>query len=42
MFDFDPKSRIARDLVELKQKHGFDFIELDVRSAFVTCVVICY
>lgn len=30
MFNFDASSRLARDLIELKDKVGYDYIELDV------------
>jgi baculoviral IAP repeat-containing protein 6 len=30
MFNFDTSSRLARDLVELKEKVGYDYVELDV------------
>jgi baculoviral IAP repeat-containing protein 6 len=30
VFNFDPSSRLARDLIELKDKVGYDYVELDV------------
>ena len=30
MFNFDPESRLSRDLTELREKWGYDYIELDV------------
>jgi baculoviral IAP repeat-containing protein 6 len=30
LFNFAPTSRLARDLLELKEKHGYAYVELDV------------
>jgi baculoviral IAP repeat-containing protein 6 len=30
MFGFDPNSKVAKDLVDLKSKFGYDYIELDI------------